>query len=499
MTVACGRGVIQLLWNLTQMKVIDLRRLLSATLLAITVAGCTTLPADHGWGLARAELAGRSPSLAGRSANPGADADAVFIAVENLLAQPLTLPAALSVALLQNPRVQIAYEKLGLASADWLAASRLSNPVLSGALLDSDEPGTRRLKTLGLAQNFTDILFLRANTRIADADMQVARLEAAAAIQSLATEVAAAWYAAVAAEQVLKLRQLIAAAADASMHLAERFHAAGNISLLELAREQAAAHQVQTELAAARAEATAAMSALNALLGLPGPAGLELAAALPLPVSTVTDVEDLIDLGLTRRFDVAIQQKHIESLQRTVALAQSLRWLPFIEVGVERERETDGARLRGPTMAIELPLFGRNKAPMLRAESALAMAQAELQLLQGDISNVIAAAHAQMSAAAEQVAVYRSALVPARATIVKQMQLHQNYMLVGQFELLKAKRDELEAYEGYLHAIRDYWTSRVALSVATGGELPGDDAQPSPAVTAPEIATPPASEHKGHH
>jgi len=45
-------------------------------------------------------------------------------------------------------------------------------------------------------------------------------------------------------------------------------------------------------------------------------------------------------------------------------------------------------------------------------------------------------------------------------------------MLEGQFELLLAKRQEYEAYQGYLEAVRDYWLARTDLARAVGTTLP---------------------------
>jgi hypothetical protein len=45
-------------------------------------------------------------------------------------------------------------------------------------------------------------------------------------------------------------------------------------------------------------------------------------------------------------------------------------------------------------------------------------------------------------------------------------------MLIGAFDLLLAKQNELEAYQKYLEAIRDYWIFRADLQRSLGGRLP---------------------------
>ena len=47
-------------------------------------------------------------------------------------------------------------------------------------------------------------------------------------------------------------------------------------------------------------------------------------------------------------------------------------------------------------------------------------------------------------------------------------------MLVGVFELLQARRSQLDAYQSYVEAVRDYWLARTDLRRSVGGVLPGE-------------------------
>ncbi len=42
------------------------------------------------------------------------------------------------------------------------------------------------------------------------------------------------------------------------------------------------------------------------------------------------------------------------------------------------------------------------------------------------------------------------------------------------FELIQAKRQEYDAYQSYLEAIRDYWLARTDLLRAVGARLPSE-------------------------
>src|SRR5262245_62735075 len=90
---------------------------------------------------------------------------------------------------------------------------------------------------------------------------------------------------------------------------------------------------------------------------------------------------------------------------------------------------------------------------------------------------------------------YWVVLLPLRVRVLHQTQLEYNAMLVGVFQLLVAKRDEIEAGRGYIEALRDYWLARTDLESAVGGEL-ALAAPPPPAAMPP---SPDGPTHPGHH
>jgi cobalt-zinc-cadmium efflux system outer membrane protein len=79
--------------------------------------------------------------------------------------------------------------------------------------------------------------------------------------------------------------------------------------------------------------------------------------------------------------------------------------------------------------------------------------------------------------------------MPLREEIVERTQEQVNFMLMGVFELLRAKRQEYDAYLGYLEAVRDYWLARAALGQAVGRTLP-DAGAGTHRVGADQLTTP---------
>lgn len=440
-------------------------------LLAGLLSACAGIPADRGFG-------GVQDLLVERQADPlpapdTLDSSRIEGLVLETLAEPLTPVTAVQVALLRNPRLRSGYAQLGIAQAELYQAARAANPTLSLTWLDSNESGAASQVTVGLAQDFLNLLMIGPRKRIAERELERSQRALAADILALCREVEAAWFGYVAALQVVEMRELVARAADVSARLARRFHDAGNINELELHLELAAASSAQIEAQEAEAEAQVARAELNRIMGLTDDqARWQVKAALPLPVSEEDELADLQRLAQQRRLELKAARLAIEQRQELLDLTRGYRYVGAVEAGVEYERETDRSRLFGPTLTLELPLFNRGASRVLAAEAELELSRVRLRELEISISNGVALSYRRVRAARKRLMTYREQLLPQREAIVEQSQLMQNYMLIGQFELLRAKQQQFDSYQGYIEALADYWQARTALAAEIGGPLP---------------------------
>lgn len=466
----------------------------------LTMLGCSALPTDRGWSDVNQLVSARDQRLVSQ---PNQQIATVKLAqqVEALLAQPITADTAIAVSMLRHPMIQLEYAKLGLAQADVLEASRLSNPVLSVSAISSNISTDQTLYGYGLVQNFTELLFLRSRRQAAQLELQRLKATTGMQLQQHAAEVAHAYYQLVNAEQLLDMQQLIAKAATASSTLAERFYTAGNINALEFSREQAATTQAELDVDRARSQVLVSRNQLAVLMGLTAAEQQwQINKQLPLPVHSEDGLEQLQQLALNNRLDLAAKRKQAEAYAQALGLSQNLRWLPLLEIGIEGERDSDGARLLGPTAAIELPIFGRNRSGILRMQAYVEQTSLEAHALEVNILHQVNLSFARMLAARQLFERYRTQLVPQReAVVARTLEMH-NYMLVGQFDLLLAKQQEYDAYRGQLQALSDYWLARVELAKVVAGKLPSDaqiGQSTLGAVILPDASSV-ASEHAGH-
>lgn len=429
------------------------------------------------------------------------DGAAVAARVDALLAQPLNLERAVSIALLNNPRMLAEYAQLGVARGDLIEASRLPNP--SFGWLREREDGISTY-TRSLSQSFTEALLLPARTRISDAEYTRVQHAIAAAVIDLAADVEVAWFEALAAQQVAAMRAAVAKAASLSAQLAGRFHAAGNLPRLELVLEQAAASTAAIEARRAAAQARSARSGLATLLGVRSSVSLELPMSLAAPPPGRYIEARLIARAANERLDLAAAIRERELRADALDLAQSWRWLGSLELGVERETEDGEERVRGLEASIELPIFHQGQAAIARAESELAAVDARLAELRLAIDNEIALAVERVEVERQIAEDYRTILLPQREAIVDGTQREVNFMFEGAFELLRVKQEQYAAYQEYIQAVRDYWIARVELRRAVGGPLPDDDETFEPTIGVEAIVpnpnqTPDANAHEHHH
>ena len=262
----------------------------AAVAAALLLAGCASLPREHGYAETSALLeqrVGVAPD-AGSWATPAQPAIPV---------EPVSAERALALAYVYNPTVRETYARLGLARAELEDARRIANPTFGFARLEPDE-GAHPKITRSLSIGFTDLLLLPVRKRFARAELARVQNEVASELLDLSVEVESAWYAAVSARQVADMRELVAKAADTSAELAQRFFDAGNTTRLQLEQERAAATQARIDATRAIAEALRARNSLANLIGLPAQAEWTLERQLPAPPATVTSAAELTPRAL---------------------------------------------------------------------------------------------------------------------------------------------------------------------------------------------------------
>ncbi len=410
------------------------------------------------------------------------NAPAVNARVAGLLAHPLSVEAAVGVALLRNAGLQARLAALGLARAELVQAGLLGNPVFAGAVRFPDRLFGLTDVGLGLMQDVTGLILRPSRLRIAGTRYRQAEAEAADDAVGLIADTQLAYYEALAAKQRAGVARARLAAAQAAATLADAQYKAGNIDALDRARARGRADEMAGRLQVALLAVASTREALTRLMGLSGPeVGWHLPAALPDPPAAMPDTTRWERIAVTDNFHLAALRAAVLARAQMLGLARRFGWLTDIQAGVSSEQNPENYRVTGPELAAPLPLFDHGQAARLAAASRLAADTDRLIDAAIDLRSRTRLVRERLFRAAALAAFYRDRVVPERGRALALAMRQYGYMLLGPYDLLRLKQDELTAQEGLISANLEYWTARAELGRALGGDNP---------LKAPPTATP---------
>jgi cobalt-zinc-cadmium efflux system outer membrane protein len=445
----------------------------SALLLVLLATGCASTSAAPAFREVGREVEGRTGKKLSWITGSEED-EQVRKAVRELLSRELSVDGAVQVALLNNRHLQAMYEDLGVAQADLVQAGLLKNPVLGGEAHWPLDKGGGSTFELNLVQDFIALFTLGARKRIAKAQLEGAKLRVGNAVLQVAYETKVSFYGVQAAQQMLAMRKVIAEAAAAGVELAQKQHKAETINDLTLANEQSLFAQIQLDVRRAEADLAAARERLNRAMGAWGPdTGWRASPKLPEVTAEEPSFEHIESFAVARRLDLGAARKDVEVVSYGLALAKNVRWIGGLDAGITLHRETEGVRLIGPSVSLQIPLFDQGQAVIARLEAQLREVKAREYAMAVEVRSEVRELRARLAASRGIVESYQRSIVPLRERIVALSQQQYDAMLLGVFQLLAAKQSEISAYRELIEAVRDYWTLRAELEWRAGGALPG--------------------------
>jgi outer membrane protein TolC len=190
--------------------------------------------------------------------------------------------------------------------------------------------------------------------------------------------------------------------------------------------------------------------------------------------------EEISAEGLERRaversLELAASRAAIDSAARQAGMTRPLGVLSELELGVSAERE-EGDWGVGPAVALPIPIFSQGQPAVAAAAARARQAMNDHQALAVWVRSAARAGYARLITARRRAEYFQKVVLPLRRQVTEHIQRRHNAMLVGAFELLSAKREEIEAGRAYIEALRDYWVARARMEGIMAGVLPeGED------------------------
>jgi cobalt-zinc-cadmium efflux system outer membrane protein len=442
--------------------------IVAGALAALFLGGCVSSPPEKFDDVRRAVAQRGQPEVYWVGHDAGQDK--IDKAVAARLAQPISADDAVRIALLNNHDLQADLDGLGIARADVIAAGLLPNPMLSVVPRFPDKAPSGVDLEISVEADFIGILTMPARHKLAEMQYEQAKLKAAASVLDLASRTRIAFYRWQAAQQMLELRKTDLEAANAAAELSQRQRDAGNISDLELAGQQAMLQKARLDLNSAEAGLSDQREELNALMSL-SDSQINWTAAGSLPETGADDLGnlDMESLALSQRIDLAAAKQQVLADAQALGVAKDVRFFPSGSIGFDTEKNPDGQTVTGPMLSIPLPLMDQGQATTLRAQARFEQSGQRYTALEAQIRSDIRRLGARMQSARARSEMIRATLLPLHQRLVDESLREYNGMLLGVFQLLQVRQNQINANQQYLESLRDYWIARAQLLAAVGG------------------------------
>lgn len=404
-----------------------------------------------------------------------ADSDqAVSQEVRTLVERPMDVDAAVRIALLNNRELRATVHEMGIARGRYVQATLLPNPVV-----ETERPIEPEIRyEAGVEYDLTHALLTPLRARAARTEVDAARYRTARAVIDVGFAARSAFHSAQAAAQRLAVARrtldALAAGRDAARALLE----AGNVPALTVASQEAAYERARALVSQLELEVAATREALNRTLGLHGTqTSWQLAGVLsPVPDQHViaTDLESKV---LAASSELAETRSRLDGVARRTGVARAEGWIPDVAVvvragEVKHDAGAHAERRWAGGLQLSVPLFNRNQGT---THALGAEFDGLLERYQGaaiDARSASREARNRLVSAHARARQYETVILPAQRKVTQQTLLQFNAMQVGVFQLLVARRDELEVELAYIDTLREYWISAAALDALVAGGRP---------------------------
>jgi outer membrane protein TolC len=288
------------------------------------------------------------------------------------LQSPLRVEDVAWLAVENNPELRAARAKLGISSAQVLAAGILPDPSFTGTYTPVlAGPGIIAAWTAGLTQDVAAIVTLsarrqsaQASARQVNADLIWQEWQVIGKVRLLAVDLI----------EGERMRRLLVQGRDL---LAQRYRRArqalaqGNAVLTAVTPDLAALDAVRKQITALERQQQTRRHDLDALLGLAPDVPVPLADVAEVPALDVSAIRRMLPTLADRRPDLVALQLGYQAQEAKVRAA-ILGQFPALLIGLTGGRDVSDVRTLGPQVTMDLPIFNRNQGNIAVARATRA-------------------------------------------------------------------------------------------------------------------------------
>ena len=187
------------------------------------------------------------------------------------------------------------------------------------------------------------------------------------------------------------------------------------------------------------------------------------------PEARFAEVERVV---IERNLHLSAQRNLIEAQAAELDFQRITAAFPFLNLGILPTFTAADEWAFGPFVGSTVPVFDLGQAADAREASTLRLLLEDYAAMAVELRALARALEAQLQAARARAAYTRDVVLPLHAAVVAEAQLNYNAMTLTPFELLVAKRQQIEAAVGYVGTLREYWVTRASLEQLLDGGNP---------------------------
>jgi len=368
----------------------------------------------------------------------------------------LNLPEAVRLALENNPDLHASRARVEAAAGRAYQARKWKNPELELNAEDwpvSNGNGFSDAKqTIGILQTLPYPGKKSLDRRIGGAGVKLSEAELAVRQTEVVRDVKAAFFRALASEQLVTSSIDLLSVAESSAATARKRVDAGSAAYQEQLRAEVQLEQARTELADFERDWATSRQALASVIGRPDLANASLSGAMA--ESPDSDLLGAVgENALDRHPSATAARADVERADLEQRRAR-LEPYPDVRVGISGGRigETDQSIIQ-LGLAVPLPILDTGKGKKREARANVDVAEAELVRVQYALLREWTVAQNRYRTAVEQVRNYRERLLPKATEALRLVRTGFEQGKFGFIDLLDTQRTTAEARQAYQHKL----------------------------------------------
>jgi outer membrane protein, heavy metal efflux system len=396
--------------------------------------------------------------------------DAIHTYVKDLLKNVLNEDLAIKITLLNNLKLQAAYEQIGFSKANLAQSKLLKNPIFSLSYKFATKANQFDIINMNLFQNFLETILIPAKKTLASVELEKTKEMVINQILQVIATTKIAFYKVLFTELSLKVYKKITLAFEAAYEFSEILYKTGNITALEVSIKKADYNEAKIFLADLEVALISAKEDLNKALGL---YGLDIIWKIE-PKYEINDLFEVNFDNFENRIiaqNIALKNNQFQMIitAKKYGINITKTIVPNFLIGPDSEREDNGVWFLGPAFSIGIPIFDFGKAISAAAEAKLHQLWNNYNALAIEIRSTARMTRINFLNSKRKLNYYQNVILPLKEKIHGEAFEQYNAMQIGVFDLLRTKIAEFSANIERYKILNNFFNSKINLDLLVSG------------------------------